>query len=180
VIQADSELIARCLALNDTSAFGELVLRHQSAVRRFLRHLTRGNAALADDLAQETFLQAYRGLARFRSESRFEVWLLGIAYNHFRNSHRRLRRENAATACELDGLVAPSTGRLSDLQQDMDAALASLSLDEQTALRMSFQIGLSHGEIATALQWPLGTVKTHIARGKDRLRELLLSWKVSP
>jgi RNA polymerase sigma factor (sigma-70 family) len=85
---ADSELIALCLLNNDAECFGELVQRHQSAVRRFLRHLTHGNEALADDWAQETFSRAHRGLARFRSDSRFETWLLGIANNQFRNSRR--------------------------------------------------------------------------------------------
>ncbi len=177
---ADPELIARCLTLNDTAAFGELVLRHQSAVRRFLRHLTRGNAAWADDLAQETFLQAYRGLGRFRGDSRFEVWLLGIAHNHFRNLSRRLRRENPAAPDEIDALEAAPDDRLADLRQDLHSALGRIPDDEQLALRMSFQLGLSHGEIAAALGWPVGTVKTHIARGKERLRELLQPWKVSP
>jgi RNA polymerase sigma factor (sigma-70 family) len=180
VTPADTELVARCLNLYDTAAFGELVLRHQSAVRRFLRHLTRGNAALADDLAQETFLQAYRGLGRFRGSSRFEVWLLGIAYNHFRNLSRRMRREYQAAPAEMEALEATPTGRLADLRQDLATALAQISGDEQLALRMSFEIGLSHGEIAHTLGWPVGTVKTHIARGKDRLRDLMLPWKVSP
>lgn len=177
---ADSELITRCLTLNDSAAFGVLVLRHQSAVRRFLRHLTRGNAALADDLAQETFLQAYAGLSRFRGDSRFEVWLLGIAFNHFRNSSRRLRREHPAALGETEDPVSPPTERLTDLQQDLDMAMATLSPDEQVAIQLSFGTGLTHGEIATALRWPIGTVKTRIARGKEQLRSLLLPWKVNP
>jgi RNA polymerase sigma factor (sigma-70 family) len=180
VTPADSELITRCVTLNETAAFGELVLRHQSAVRRFLRHLTGGNGALADDIAQETFLQAHRGLERYRGGSRFDVWLLGIAYNLFRNASRRRRLENRAPEADVDGLEAPATGRLADLRQDMAAALEQISPDERLALRMSFQMGLSHGEIASALGWPVGTVKTHIARGKERLREMLLPWKVSP
>lgn len=177
---ADSELISRCLTSKDTSAFGELVLRHQSAVRRFLRHLTRGNAALADDLAQETFIRGYESLSHFRGDSRFEVWLLGIAHNQFRNSSRRQRRENPAPECDLKGLRAESTERLTDLQQDIAAAVATLSPDEQVAIGLSFGSGLSHGEIAAVLRWPLGTVKTHIARGKERLREILLPWKENP
>jgi len=86
VIPADAELIARTLADDDRAAFGALVLRHQSSVRNFLRHLARGDAALADDLAQETFVRAYRGLARFRGDANFSTWLLGIAHNHWRNT----------------------------------------------------------------------------------------------
>ena len=87
----DSELISRAALGSDTGAFGELVRRHQSAVRRFLRHLTRGDEASADDLAQETFLQAYRGLGHFRADAPFLTWLLGIAHNQFRNARRRIR-----------------------------------------------------------------------------------------
>lgn len=69
----DAELIARALVTDDRAAFGLLVQRHHSAVRQFLRHLTRGDAALADDLAQETFVQAWRSLARFHGGSAFST-----------------------------------------------------------------------------------------------------------
>lgn len=176
MIPADAELITRTLASDDRAAFGELVLRHQSAVRNFLRHLTRGDAALADDLAQETFVQAYRGLARFRGEANFSTWLLGIAHNHWRNARRR-QREHAPLdgAGALEFAVAATTDT-SDLRHDLDAALQQLSADEQLALHLGFQQGLSHGEIAALLDWPLGTVKTHLARSKEKLRHLLAAW----
>lgn len=170
----DSELIARTLIQDDRAAFGELVRRHQSAVRRFLRHLAAGDAAEADDLAQETFIQAYRGLARFRSESSFSSWLLGIAHNHFRNARRR-RREAAAEPAAMEPETAlPS--RASDLREDLSVALKKLDPDEQTALHLFYHQGLTQSEMATALGWPLGTVKTHLARGKDKLRILLRLW----
>ena len=172
----DSELIARSLAESRTDAFGMLVERHQSAVRRFLRHLTRGDAALADDLAQETFIGAYRGLPRFRSDSRFETWLLGIAYHRFRSHRRRRSAEPAQAGPTAEEPSEPPAERLTDLQQDLASSMAGLSDDEQHALTLCFQFGLSHGEIAAATGWPLGTVKTHITRGKGRLRELLSVW----
>jgi DNA-directed RNA polymerase specialized sigma24 family protein len=70
----------------------------------------------------------------------------------------------------------PSSERLSDLQLDLASAMNQLSGDEQVALTLGFQIGLSHSEIAAVLEWPLGTVKIHIARGKDRLRQILSAW----
>ena len=88
----DADLIARVLAAGDPNAFGELVRRYQSPVRAFLRRLTRGDAALADDLAQETFLRAWRKLETFRAEARFSTWLFGIAVNEFRARLRRDRR----------------------------------------------------------------------------------------
>ena len=173
---SDAELIARVLASDNRAAFGELVLRHQSAVRLFLRHLTR-DAALADDLAQETFLQAYRGLARFRGESSFSTWLLGIAHNHWRNARRR-RREIAWEPTELPAPEesSPSPAAAAELKQDLAAALKQLDPDEQTALHLFYQQGLTHPEIAAVAGWPLGTVKTHLARGKEKLRHLLAAW----
>jgi RNA polymerase sigma factor (sigma-70 family) len=172
----DAELIARVLVSDDHAAFGDLVRRHQSAVRHFLRHLSGGDAALADDLAQETFVQAWRSLARFRGTSSLATWLLGIAHNHWRNARRRQR----TIPIEPEDLAklepVPSIAPLSDLRHDLGGALRTLETEEQTALHLCYQQGLSHSEIADVLQWPLGTVKTHINRGKAKLRPLLASW----
>ena len=172
----DSELIARVVAFDDHAAFGELVRCHQSAVRNFLRHLTRGDAALADDLAQETFMQAYRGLARFRGTASFSTWLLGIAHNHWRNARRRQRDHAPLDETSKSEFAVAATTATSDLQHDLAAALRQLSADEQLALHLGYQQGLSHGEIAALLDWPLGTVKTHLARSKEKLRHLLAVW----
>ena len=172
----DPELIARVLVSNDHAAFGELVRRHQSAVRHFLRHLSGGDAALADDLAQDTFVQAWHGLARFQGTSSFSTWLLGIAHNHWRNARRKPR----TVSVEPEHLAAlepvPSSAPLSDLRHDLDRALRTLAEEERTALHLCFQQGLSHSEFAVVLQWPLGRVKTHLNRGKVKLRPLLASW----
>lgn len=172
----DAELIARVLVSHDHAAFGDLVRRHQSAVRHFLRHLSGGDAALADDLAQDTFVSAWHGLARFRGTSSFATWLLGIAHNHWRNARRQQRTVpvEAGHLATLDAV--PSPAPLSDLRHDLDRALRSLAEEERTVLHLCFQQGLSHAEIADVLQWPLGTVKTHINRGKEKLRPLLASW----
>ena len=172
----DPELIACVLVSRDHAAFGELVRRHQSAVRNFLRHLTRGDHALADDLAQETFVKAWHGLARFQGNSSFLTWLLGIAHNQWRNARRR-QRTVPVEAKHLAALEPePSSAPLSDLKQDLAQAMHSLNGDEQAALHLCYQQGLSHPEIADVLQWPLGTVKTHLNRGKEKLRPLLASW----
>ena len=173
----DAELIARVRAAGDRPAFSELVLRHQSAVRRFLRHLTHGDAALADDLAQETFLTAWRGLARFQGTASFSTWLLGIAHNRWRNARRR-RHDCVSLEAEeyASNFSVPAATPRSDLHQDLAEALTTLSPDEQLTLHLGFQQGLSHSEIAALLDWPLGTVKTHLARGKEKLRSLLTAW----
>ncbi len=169
---SDEELIARVHAADDRDAFGLLVQRHQSAVRHFLRHLT-GNPALADDLAQETFVTAWRSLRRFNGSSVFATWLLGIAHNHWRNARRRERRDPILPASDF---AAPATTTQSDLTHDLTSALLQLDPAERLALHLGYQQGLSHHEIAVLLDWPLGTVKTHLARGKARLRTLLAAW----
>lgn len=172
----DAELIARAIVSDDRAAFGELVRRHQSAVRRFLRHLAGGDHARADDLAQETFLHAYRGLKRFQGNSSFATWLLGIAHNCFRNAQRRQREVLHGTIPEDAHGTEPAGTASSDLRHDLLAALRQLSVDEQTALHVCYQQGLSHHEAADVLAWPVGTVKTHLARGKEKLRHLLAAW----
>ena len=172
----DSDLIARVLVSYDHAAFGELVRRHQSAVRNFLRHLTAGDHAQADDLAQETFVQAYHSLARFRGASSFPTWLLGIAHNHWRNARRRQRAVPVEPEPLASSAAVASTVSLSDLKHDLTQALDRLGPEEQTALHLYYHQGLSHNEIAVVLNWPLGTVKTHLARSKEKLRPLLAAW----
>jgi RNA polymerase sigma factor (sigma-70 family) len=175
----DPELIVRAITHDDRNAFGILVERHQSAVRRFLRHLTGGDAALADDLAQETFIQAWRSLARFDGRSAFSTWLLGIAHNHGRNARRRSRPHTNLDESNAEVMAIPATTAQSDLHHDLAAALDHLDPDERIALHLAYQQGLSHSEIAALLDWPIGTVKTHLARGKLRLRQHLAVWNPS-
>ena len=171
---SDADLIARVLQAGDPNAFGELVRRYQSPVRSFLRKLTRGDEALADDLAQETFLRAWRKLETFRAEARFSTWLFGIAVNEFRTHLRRDRRqqwdEPGDRAADPEPAVeAPPAG----LRLDLDEALLRLALPERAAILLCCQHGLTHEEAAQTLRSPLGTVKTNILRGKEKLRRWL-------
>jgi RNA polymerase sigma-70 factor (ECF subfamily) len=182
----DAELIARVLARDDRHAFSELVRRHQSSVRGFLRRLTRGRQALADDLAQETFIEAYRSLARYRGHSAFSTWLLGIACNRWRNDRRRERPTEEWTD---DTVPAESVGggdrfaadatTAADWREDLAAALVHLSDGERAAIHLCFQEGLTNEEAAEVLGFPLGTVKTHLARAKEKLRAHLQAWAPS-
>lgn len=177
---SDAELIARVLVGEDRASFGLLVQRHQSAVRQFLRHLTRGDVALADDLAQETFVTAWRTLARFHGGSTFLTWLLGIAHNHSRNAHRSIaswaRSNTSLGEAHSENLTAAPGTQNADLRHDLAVALRELTAEEQLAIHLHYQLGQSHPEISALLDWPLGTVKTHIARGKEKLRQHLAAW----
>src|SRR5512137_269420 len=86
---SDAELIARVIAGDDRHAFAQLVRRHQSAVRSVLRRLCAGDAALADDLSQETFVRAWRGLTSWRGGARFSTWLHRVAVNVWLSQARR-------------------------------------------------------------------------------------------
>src|ERR1700742_4084693 len=88
----ESTLVAQAVT-RDVAAFSALARLHQSKVRGLLLRLARGNHALADDLAQETFLEAWRAIARFRADSAFATWLYRIAYSRFLMSARKRKDE---------------------------------------------------------------------------------------
>jgi RNA polymerase sigma factor (sigma-70 family) len=170
VAPSDTELIARVLLDDDQDAFSELVLRYQSPLRAWFRRLTNGDAARSDDLAQETFLRAYRGLATFRSSGKFQAWLFGIAYNEFRNDLRR-KRPFVELNPEIAGHFSDENAQeAQNAAADLDSAMRSLTVEQSAAITLCFQQGLTHEEAAAILKCPLGTIKTNILRGKERLR----------
>jgi RNA polymerase sigma-70 factor (ECF subfamily) len=171
----DADLIARVLLEDDHHAFSELVKRHQSAVRGLLRQLTRTDLALADDLAQETFLKAYKNIRSFRGEARFSTWLYRIAYNCFREDARRRKELVGIDETQLEAEQDPHTVD-AGLRQDLMQALQLLPLHERSAVLLCCQNGLSHDEAARVLEIPLGTVKTNVLRGREKLKKTLAAW----
>ena len=172
----DAELISRTLVEGDPRAFDQLVLRYQSPVRSLLRRLTGGNEALADDLAQEAFLIAWRKLGSFRNEARFSTWLYQIAYRTFL-AHARSRHDHEPLDDNSNSGSVDSTARGSDFQHDLEIAMLKLSESERAVVTLCLGSGLTHDETANVLQLPIGTVKTHLLRGREKLRKLLAEWK---
>lgn len=172
----DQALVARALLGNEGRAFEQLLRRHQGMVRAQLRRLLHGDEAAADDLAQETFLLAWRKLDQFRGDARFSTWLYRIAYTCFLQAGRKKSwtLEDTGTG-EDEGLLAPA--QAVDLQLDLERAMRRLSEPEQTVLLHCAQLGLSHEEAAYVLAMPLGTVKTHANRGKAKLQGWLAAWR---
>ncbi|CAG1008075.1 ECF RNA polymerase sigma factor SigW [Burkholderiales bacterium] len=182
----DAELIARAVVGDDRHAFAELVRRHQSAVRACLRRLTAGNHALADDLAQETFVLAWRNLKSFRQEARFSTWLYRIATNCWLADARKRKETLLGDADDdladpdddgdmpADGV--PDHARGATLKVDMERAMSVLSEAERAAIVQCYHNDLSHEEAAFVLGCPVGTVKTHVHRAKQKLRIALASW----
>lgn len=171
----DADLVARVLVNDDHHAFAELVRNHQSAVRGLLRQLTRNDLALADDLAQETFLRAYKHIRTFRGEAKFSTWLYRIAYNCFREEARKRKEFVGIDEAQLEAEPDPQTVDPA-LKHDLMHALQLLPLHERTAIVLCCQNGLSHDEAARVLEIPLGTVKTNVLRGREKLKKLLAGW----
>ncbi len=146
--------------------FSQLVRQHQQALRAFLRRLC-GNHADADDLAQEAFVFAWEQMARFDAARSFRPWLFGIAWRKYRERKRGLarllRREQAAADSET--ITVPDPG----LRLDLAKSLAALPPEPRAALLLNLLAGFTHEEAAEALGLPLGTVKSHIARGREKL-----------
>ena len=145
-------------------------------MRGLLRQLTRTDAALADDLAQEAFLKAYKNIRSFRGEAKFSTWLYRIAYNCFREEARKRKELVGINETQLEAEHDPQTVDPA-LKQDLMHALTSLPLHERSAVLLCCQNGLSHDEAARVLDIPLGTVKTNVLRGREKLKKMLALWE---
>ena len=172
---SDADLLARVLVDGDQHAFGELVRRHQSPVRGLLRQLTRTDVELADDLAQETFIRAYKNIRSFRGEAKFSTWLYRVAYNVFREHARKRKELVGIDEAQLQAQPDPQTADPA-LRHDLMNALSQLPLHERSAIVLCCQNGLSHDEAARVLDIPLGTVKTNVLRGREKLKKMLAAW----
>ncbi|MCR5875846.1 sigma-70 family RNA polymerase sigma factor [Phenylobacterium sp. J426] len=158
-------------AAGEGRAFGELARRHGSAVRYLLRRMG-AQAAEADDVAQDAFLTAFQRIAEFRGEGTFAAWVKRIAARQYLRRLQRERRltELAAESAEDEEIVG---GGDADHRIDLDEAMKVLSKVERLCVSLCFGAGLSHSEAAEALNLPLGTVKSHVKRGLEKLRTRL-------
>ena len=166
--QGDEALVA---AVRDGSerAFNELVDRHQQAVRMFLRNITAYDDA--DDIAQETFLAVWTHARSYRG-GYVRAWLFSIAWRKAKGAQRSwFRRRRRDT--DYHGSLAATHDLSAEDRLAVKQALAALPLAQRAAVVLSFGCGLTHPEAAEALGIPLGTVKSHILRGRDRLRAAL-------
>jgi len=172
----DPTLIARVLENGDEHAFAELVKRYQSQLRYSLRQLTGWDEALADDLAQETFIKVYKSLHQYQGHAGFFTWVYRIAYNCFATHCRKNRPEVSLEQYEVmeQGYNPESE---SDLHRDFARALKIFLPEQRMTLHLFYQRQLSHSEIAEIMDCPLGTVKSHISRGHEKLKQQMMSWQ---
>jgi len=188
---SDAHLVERAKA-GDMHAFELLVLKYRRRVQRVIARLVR-DADLVEDLAQDTFWQAYRALPQFRGESQFYTWLYRIAVNTAKKALLARRHESAAPPVEgaesgqeetfpsENEPMAEDTPETvyaaRELAQAVEAALAALPEDWRQAVTLREIEGLSYEAIAAQMGTPIGTVRSRIFRAREaiaqRIRPLL-------
>jgi RNA polymerase sigma factor (sigma-70 family) len=158
--------LAGLAAAGDRAAFGELVRRHSSAVRGLLRRMG-AQPSTADDIAQDAFLTAFERVSEFRGEGTFAAWVKRIAARLY---VRKWRKDSRMTE-EVEQDDEGHGGEVSTVDRiDLDEAMKSLSDQERLCVSLCYGAGLSHAEAAETIGAPLGTVKSHVKRGLDKLR----------
>ena len=164
----DLTLVTQVAVLGNRKAFDKLVVKYQSAVRRFLLHLTMGDRQLSDDLAQDTFVKAYLNIRQFRGNSAFSTWLMRIAYNVFYDYKRKKTPPDLSEGEEV--LQVPlSLGEAPGVRLDIQSALSILKDEERACITLQLIDGRPIDEIAGITGMPQNTVKSHLRRGKEKL-----------
>jgi RNA polymerase sigma factor (sigma-70 family) len=174
----DTELVERARK-GEVNAYEALVQQYQELAFRVAYQVT-GNAADAEDAAQEAFVNAYYALGRFRAGAPFRPWLLRIVANEARNrrssAHRRTALAERALAAQSSGEAAPSpetAAEADEFRATLITTLRRLRDDDRLVLAYRLFFDLSEAEMATALNCPRGTVKSRLSRALARLREAL-------
>jgi RNA polymerase sigma-70 factor (ECF subfamily) len=169
-------LVVGLARTGDREAFAELVRRRQSWLRNLMQRLSH-DPALADDLAQRVFLKAWRRIRGIRQPERFGGWLKRLAVNEWlQHARRHDPLRGASELADGDRAAADTPG----VAGDLDAALATLPAATRLCVVLAYHEGLTHPEIAELAGLPLGTVKSNIRRGAERLRERLAAYEESP
>jgi len=184
----EATLIDLAVNSNDQRAFAELVNRHQSKLRYSLRQLCNFDEALADDLAQESFIKAFKQLHKFKQQSQFSSWLYRIGYNTFLEFVRKKKldtveldenfdRSNEQSFYSSEINEAEQEEQQSGLHKKLAELLATLEPERRSVLHLLLHRQFTQQEIATTMSIPLGTVKTHINRGRVALQTGLQEWQ---
>jgi RNA polymerase sigma factor (sigma-70 family) len=144
------------------------MLRHEARLRAFLGRVA--GPADGDELAQEAFLRAWQRSGDYRGEGGYWSWLAGIGWRLFLDQARRDRRRSglAVGADDAETMVPPESGAALDLAR----LFAWLSPQERAVITLCLGHGHSHGEAAAILDLPLGTVKSLLQRGRERLQSM--------
>jgi len=174
----EKELVERARH-GDVVAYGELVQRHQEVAVR-TAYLACGDAAEAEDAAQEGFLKAYAALGRFRSDAPFRPWILRIVANEARNRRRSAGRRTglalrmAEDRHPDDAAPSPEAAVLAaEARRDLLDALERMSDDDRMVIGCRYLLELSEAETAAALGIPRGSAKSRLSRALGRMRAMM-------
>lgn len=168
----DGELVGRAKD-GDRGAFGQLVLRHQRRVFALGLRWFR-NADDADDLVQETFVRAWRALDRFDETRPFAPWLITIAVNRAKTMAGRARPAEELHESILWGGPSPAEdAERARLESDVQNAMSTLPQEQRVVLHLRAVESMSYREISDALDIPIGTVMSRLARARDEMKRKL-------
>jgi RNA polymerase sigma-70 factor (ECF subfamily) len=185
---ADSLLVDR-VKRGDVRAFEMLVVKYQRRIERLIGRMVR-DTDLVQDIAQETFIRAYRAIPQFRGESAFYTWLYRIAVNTAKKALVELKRDPLITESALrsredeeetsrvenelsDGETPDALLASKEIAATVNAAIEALSEDLRQAITLREIEGLSYEEIATVMNCPIGTVRSRIFRAREAIAERL-------
>lgn len=161
----------------DRDAFAELVRTRQGWIRSLMRKCC-GDITLADDLAQQTFLQAWRDIGKLRQPDKFAAWLKRLAINKWLQHVRADKEWSSEPVSEHLGEQGESQSV--SVHMDLNQALSKLPGPVRLCVVLCYHEGMSHAEISQLTELPSGTVKSHIRRGSERLREMLAAYRPDP
>ena len=184
-VDADAALVERAVA-GDHKAFELLVIKYQRRIQRLIGRMVR-DVDLVEDIAQETFIRAYRALAQFRGEAQFYTWLYRIAVNTSKKALMDLKRnptvsenffksgdddetsfiENELTSAETPDAVLASK----EIAEMVNAAMEALPEELRQAITLREIEGLSYEEISDVMDCPIGTVRSRIFRAREAISE---------
>ncbi len=185
----DALLVER-VKLGDVRAFEMLVVKYQRRIERLIGRMVR-DVDLVQDIAQESFIRAYRALPQFRGESAFYTWLYRIAVNTAKKALMDMKRDPVVTESALaskdddgdetsrvenelsDGETPDALLASKEIAQAVNAAVAALSEDLRQAITLREIEGLSYEEIADVMNCPIGTVRSRIFRAREAIAERL-------
>lgn len=184
----DAALVER-VKQGDVRAFEMLVVKYQRRIERLIGRMVR-DVDLVPDIAQETFIRAYRALPQFRAESAFYTWLYRIAVNTAKKALVDMKRDPVMTHTSLQGAddddetyrggLEPTDGETpeallasKEIAATVNAAIAALSEDLRQAITLREIEGLSYEEISDVMNCPIGTVRSRIFRAREAIAERL-------
>ena len=165
-------LIVSLATRGDKEAFAELVRRRQAWIRSLMRRCS-GDRNVADDLSQQVFMQAWRKIRQLKDVNKFPGWLKRLAINEWL---QHARRNDVLSIADDDERLPEARSATTALAMDLDGAMAMLPGDVSLCITLSYHERMSHPEIAEMTGIPIGTVKSHIRRGSERLKKTLSAY----